>query len=121
GDDADVGADAVFADRHFRDPRAVDQRGLDLERRHAMAAGIHDVVGAAMRPEIAIVIEGGEVAAGKPVAAEGARLLLRAAPIAEHQSRVAAMDGEEADLAGRERFGRAGGRYDGDGPAALGL
>src|ERR1700680_4614814 len=86
GDDADLGADPVLTDGYLHHTGAVDQRGLDLERRNAIAAGVHDVVGAAMRPEIAIAVERREVAPGKPVAAEGACLLLGATPIAEHQS-----------------------------------
>ena len=90
----------------------VEEGRLDLQRRHAIAAGVHDVVGAAVMPEIAVLVESREVAAGKPVAPESVRFLLGAAPVAEHQPGLGAMDGEEADLADGQRFGQAGARND---------
>src|SRR5260370_7272794 len=119
GKDHDIETRAIFADRDFRDARAISERRLDFQRRDAIAAGIHDVVGAAMVPEIAVLIERSEVAADEPVATESGRLFLRATPIAEHQSRIAAIDGEKADFVGRQRLRLAGEGNDGDGPAAL--
>ena len=74
---------------------------LDLQRRDAIAAGVHHVVRPAMEPGVAVLVEGDEVAAHEPVAAEDGSVLLRPAPVAEHQAGIGAVDGEEPGLAGR--------------------
>src|SRR5581483_7170718 len=44
-DDADVAADPMLADGDLGYPGTVPERRLDLERRHAIAASVHDVIG----------------------------------------------------------------------------
>ena len=54
-------------------------------------------------PDPAVVIEFGEIAANEPIASERGRLLGGSIQIAEHQTRIAPMDREQADGVGRER------------------
>ncbi len=96
------------------------QHRFHLDRRDAVAHGVHEVVVAAVEPEIAVGIEAREVAAREPVAAHHRRLLLRALPVAEHQPRLGAVDGEQPGLARRQRLGRALDGQDGDAAPRLG-
>ncbi len=98
-----------------------DEHALDLVRRHPVAEGVHDVVVAAFEPDVALVIQRREVAAGEPLAPHHRRLFLGPVPVAEHQGRVGAVDGEQADLARRQRLRRALGRQDRDAAARLRL
>src|SRR4051794_604677 len=60
GDDLDGGADLVFADGSLGNAGTVVQGRLDLDRRHAIAAGIHDIVGPPAVPQVAVVVESRE-------------------------------------------------------------
>jgi hypothetical protein len=71
-------------------------------------------------PDASVAVELGEVVAEKPLAAISGRFLLRPVPVTEHQAGIAAMDGVEADLAGRQRIGPVLDQEDCD-AAALGM
>ena len=132
-------------DRGFSHRGMRHQRRLDLGRRDAVAADVHDVVDAAEQPEIALVVElapvAGEVAALEPApirvevplrippdAAQHARPRLgqREVAAASFDDAARIVDDLGADSGQRERRrprlrgGRAGQRADHD-PAGLGL
>ena len=72
------------ADGGLGDPGVVDERGLDLDRRDAMAGHVHHVVDAAEEPEVAVLVDpravAGEVEAGE------------ALPVGRAEPRVVAED-----------------------------
>ena len=70
--------------------------GLDLLRRDAITTGIHQFIRSAEVRDVAIIIDGAEIAADEPFATENLRFLVWPPPVAEHQARVGAMHGDQA-------------------------
>src|SRR6266540_5171486 len=81
-------------DRDLADPRVRDERRLDLARRHRLAAGPDDVARPALDRQVALVVEGAEVAGVVPAVAQrlGGRVGL--VEVAVHEQLAA-----DADLA----------------------
>ena len=73
------------------------QRGLDLERADPVAGRDDHVVGAALVPDVAVLVERGGVLGVEPVAAERLLGVLRVVPVADRIVRVRAR--AQADLA----------------------
>ena len=78
-----------------RYPGTTCECGLDLMRRDAITAGIHQFIRSAEVRDVAVIIDGAEVAADKPFATENLRFLFWPPPVAEHQPRVGAMHGDQ--------------------------
>ena len=93
--------------------------GLNLLRRDAITAGIHQFVRSAEMRDVAVIIDGAEVAADKPFATENLRFLIGSPPVAEHQTGVGAMHGDQTFGCGGQRLVAAGDRKDCDAAAGL--
>ena len=104
GDDGDAGADFDLGDAGVDDAGMQEQRVLDLLRADAVAAGGHQIVGAAEIRDRVVGLHPRAVAGDEPFAAERGVGLLGPVPVAEHQAGIAARDGEQARLAARDRF-----------------
>src|SRR3954469_20903107 len=77
--------------------RVLEAGGLDLERADPVAGGDDHVVGAALVPDVAVLVEARRVLGVEPVAAERLSRRLLVAPVPERIVRVRA--GAQADLA----------------------
>src|SRR6185312_15489461 len=111
-DDRYVAAHANFRARNFGYPGATCECGLNLLRRDAITTGIHQFIRSAEVRDVAIIIDGAEVAADEPFATENLRFLFWPPPVAEHQSRVGAMHGDQTFGSRRQRLVAAGDRKD---------
>src|SRR6185436_5753540 len=94
-------------DRGVRDRGMLHQAGLDLGRADAVARALDDVVGAALVPEIAVVVALALVAGAGPVADELVARGLRILPVLEEEHGIAlvakvAMHRDLAQLAARQ-------------------
>ena len=91
------------ADRRLRDPRVVDERRLDLDRRDPVAGDVHHVVDAAEQPEVSVLVDPGavacEVEAGVPLPVGLPEALLVAVDPARHR-RPGPLEDEVAAAAG---------------------
>ena len=106
-------------DGHLRHVRAGGQRGLDLDRRETVAEGLDDVIVAAVEREVAVAVDGRQIAAHEPLAAVDRRLFPRSTPVPEHEPGVRAMHRQQPHLAGRQRLLSALLRQDRHPPAGL--
>jgi len=74
------------------DGGVLDQTVFDLARADAVAGGLEHVVGAALVPEVAVLVAHGEVAGAEPralrIAGELAARGLLVAPVAEEEDRI---------------------------------
>ncbi len=95
-DDMHVGADGQFRAGDFGNVGMVGEHAFHLGRRDAIAERLDDLVVAAFVRDVAVDIHATEIAADEPLAAHDVRLLGGTVPVAEHQARVGAMDGDEA-------------------------
>ncbi len=94
-DDRYVAAHANFRARNFGYPGTTCECGLNLLRRDAITTGIHQFIRSAEVRDVAVIIDGAEVAADEPFATENLRFLFGPPPVAEHQPRVGAMHGDQ--------------------------
>ena len=80
------------------------QRGFDFERADALARGVDDVVGAALEPEVAVLVDVRGVA-GEVVAGELEVLLVArgVVPDLAHHPGPAGLDAQQPERVGRER------------------
>ena len=86
-------------DSDFRNRRQTIERLFDLAAGDILAAGLDHVLLAVDDGDIALLVDGGEIAGMEPAALEGGRRAFVVVEIAEHQMRRAMHD--LADLAGR--------------------
>ena len=76
-----------------------EQALLDLAGTDPVARRLDDVVGAALEPEVAILVAPRQVAGAQPGAAELGGRRVRPAPVFEQEGRVGAPDHDLAHLA----------------------
>ena len=95
-DDRNVAAYADFGAGDFCDAGTRRERSLDFKRRDTIAARIHQLIHAAEVRDVAVRIDGAEIAADEPVATEDFGFLFGTVPIAEHQAWVGAVHSDQA-------------------------
>src|ERR1700686_3860441 len=78
------------------------QRVLDFGRSDAIAGAGDDVVGAAVEPEIAVVVALRQIACYQPAIGVFIAGRLGVLPVFEHHHRIGTAEGEVADGAGRQ-------------------
>ena len=83
-------------DRRVGDRRMLDEAVLDLGRADAVAGGLEHVVGAALVPEVAVVVARGDVAGAAPVAGVLAARAFGIAEVLEEEHRVGRAVGRDA-------------------------
>ena len=87
--------------RRQYDGRMPDQCVLDLGRTDAITAAGDDIVGAALKPEIAVVIAHSEIAGDQPAIGVFVAGRLRVAPVFKHHHRIGTADRNMAGGSGR--------------------
>ena len=115
----DVVAHANLCASNLTNVGMLAQYSLHFLRRDAIAERIHQVVGAAKMDHIAVLVERCQVAADEPFIAIYLGFFLRAIPVAEHETGIGTMHGQEPFFTRSQRFSSPFEWQDGDAATRL--
>lgn len=118
GDDLHAGLDLDRSSRDLREAGMRSQCGFNFDRRDPVPARVHHIIIAAEIVNLAVGVHHAEIASQEPVALKPFGGFGLGMEVSQHQSRVAAVDGDGAGLA---PWHWTFGAKDGDAPSGLGL